>query len=295
MSTDIYQIVTDRIISSLEDGTVPWRRPWIASADAHRNPVSKTLYRGINPFLLEMTAQAAGYSDPRWITFKQSKTLGGSVRKGEKHTLVIFWKILRSKDEATGKERAIPLLRYYRVFNVAQCDDIRLAPLPKLEPFDPIERAESVIDAMPSAPPIGYGGNQAFYSPLFDSVQMPKREQFTSPDGFYHTLFHELAHSTGHESRLAREEIVGREDPDAYAKEELTAELAAAMLCGTCGLDVPERVEQSAAYVKSWLRHLQNDPKMVISAGARAQRAADYIRNISREQKTADEPMVVAA
>lgn len=297
MSTDVYQEVTDRIISALEQGTVPWRQPWIASADPHRNPVSKTEYRGINPFLLEMTARAEGYNDPRWITFKQARTLGGAVRKGERSTLVIFWKILRSKDEATGKDRAIPLLRYYRVFNVAQCDDIRLAPLPEPEPFDSIERAEYIIDGMPNAPTIYYRGNEASYLPPLDIVTMPRREQFKSPDGFYHTMFHELAHSTGHSSRLAREEIVGKEDPDSYAREELTAELAAAMLCGVCALDVPERIDQSAAYIASWLRSLRDDPKMVVSAAGRAQQAADCIRGITREVKSDDKatPELVAA
>lgn len=132
MSTDVYQEVTDRIVAALEQGTIPWHRPWIASADSHRNPVSKTEYRGINPFLLELTAHAVGYDDPRWVTFKQARSLGGAVREREKSTLVVFWKILRGKDEESGKDRAIPLLRHYRVFNVAQCDDIKLKPRDQL-------------------------------------------------------------------------------------------------------------------------------------------------------------------
>lgn len=277
-SDDIYVQVTDRIVTALEEGTVPWRRPWIAGADSHRNPVSGTVYRGINPFLLELTSMERSYSDPRWLTFKQAKTLGGSVRKGERSTLVVFWKMLRGKDAETGEERTIPLLRHYRVFNVAQCDGIDWPTEPEPEAFDPIERCESIIAAMPNRPTIGHGGDRAFYAPAMDAVQLPPFERFLSAESYYATAFHELAHSTGHASRLNRAELAGvaRFGDEDYSREELTAELAAAMLCGVSAIS-PPTIEQSAAYIASWLRALKADPRMLVSAAGRAQRAADYI------------------
>jgi antirestriction protein ArdC len=284
MPTDVYAEVTDRIIAALEAGTVPWRRPWIASADAHRNPVSGTEYRGVNPFLLDMTAWDKGYDDPRWVTFKQSQTLGGCVRKGEKSTLVIFWKMLKSKDKDTGEERSIPMLRHFRVFNVAQCDGLALDERPALAPFDPIGRADAIIAAMPNAPTIGHGGNRAFYQPAMDVVQLPMREQFVSADAYYSTAFHELTHSTGHESRLNREEVAGRGKhafgSERYAREELVAELGAAMVGAKAG--IAPQTDQSAAYIAGWLKALKDDRKLLISAAGRAQRAADYIVGASR-------------
>lgn len=275
---DVYQEVTDRIIASLEAGTVPWRRPWIASTDAHRNPLSGTEYRGVNPFLLDITAWEAGYSDPLWCTFKQAQAAGGAVRKGEKSTLVIFWRMLKGTDKATGKERSIPMLRHYRVFNVAQVDGLEIERPEPVE-FDPIERADEIIASMPNAPSIGHGGNRAFYHPAMDAVQLPAREQFVSSDAYYSTAFHELTHSTGHESRLNREEVAGRSahgfGSEPYAREELTAELGAAMIGARAG--IKPQTEQSAAYIANWLRALRNDHKMLISAAGRAQRAADYV------------------
>jgi antirestriction protein ArdC len=284
MSTDIYAEVTDRIVSALEQGTVPWRRPWTASAESHRNPVSGTIYRGINPFLLELTAMERSYADPRWLTFRQARTLGGAVRKGEKSTMVVFWKMLRGVDRETGQERTIPLLRQYRVFNVAQCDGLELASEEERETFDPIDRCVEIIAAMPNAPTIDHGGNRAFYVPAMDAVQMPRFEQFVSAESYYATTFHELAHSTGHESRLKRPGIMDRHSfgDDDYSKEELVAEMSAAMLCGVAAIS-PPTIDQSAAYIASWLRALKDDRKLLVSAAGQAQRAADYILNRKRE------------
>lgn len=281
MSTDVYEEVTDRIIAALEQGTVPWRRPWVASADAHRNPVSGTEYRGINPFLLDMTAWERGYQVPQWVTFKQAIAQGGCVRKGEKSTLVIFWRMLKGKDKTTGEERSIPMLRHYRVFNVDQVDGLDIEQ-PEMAAFDPIKRADQIIAAMPNAPHIGHGGNRAFYAPAMDTVQLPKREQFVSADAYYSTAFHELTHSTGHESRLNRTEVAGATHSfgsDTYAREELVAELGAAMVGAKAG--IAPQTDQSAAYIAGWLKALKNDRKLLVSAAGRAQRAADYIAGAS--------------
>ena len=284
MPTDVYQEVTDRIVAALESGTVPWRKPWTSGTSEHHNPVSKTVYRGINPFLLDLTAQAAGYGDPRWITFNQARAKGGCVRKGEKGTLVIFWKMLRKQDDETGELRTIPLLRHYRVFNIAQVDGIEW---PKLErrTFNPVECAEQIIREMQHAPVIQHGGPSAYYHPVLDTVQLPVREAFEDESAYYHTAFHELAHSTGHKTRLNRVEVtrarVAFGDGD-YALEELVAELGAAMVAGRAGIE--PRTNQNAAYIASWLKALRNDHKMIVTAAGRAQRAADYICDTERDE-----------
>lgn len=284
---DLYAEVTDRIVAALESGTVPWRRPWIASSESHRNPCSGTIYRGINPFLLELTALERGYSDPRWVTFKQSRDLGGCVRKGERGTLVVFFKQLKVEDREAGESRTIPLLRHFTTFNVAQVDGIDWPALPQPAPFDPIERAEAIIDGMPQRPTIGHGGNRAFYAPVFDAVQLPTREQFLSSEAYYATAFHELAHSTGHASRLDRPEVSGAHHAfgdEAYSREELVAEMAAAMLCGVAAIS-PPTIDNAAAYIAGWLRALRDDRKLLVSAASRAQRAADFILNTRDSEK----------
>lgn len=296
---DVYAEVTDRIVAALEEGTVPWRKPWSAPADAHCNPVSGTVYRGVNPFLLELTAMERGYSDPRWLTFKQAKQRGAHVMRGERATLVVFWKQLRGIDKETGEERRIPLLRQYRVFNVAQIEGLDLPEPEPREPFCPITCCAEIIAAMPDAPTIGHGGGRAFYAPAFDAIQLPEPELFTTPAAYYATAFHELAHSTGHGSRLNRPEVTepNRFGSEPYGREELTAELAASMLCGVAGIS-PETEEQSAAYLASWLRSLKADPRLVVTAAGRAQRAADYVRGIRREETQpapTPEPVLVAA
>lgn len=280
---DVYQDVTDQIVAALEAGTVPWRRPW--ATGGHRNPVSGTEYRGINPLLLEMSTMAHGYSDPRWVTFKQAKSAGGAVQKGQKGTMVVFWKLLERED-ADGEKQRIPMLRHYTVFNVAQCDGLELPAQVDEDrvPFVPDAECDRIIAGMPNAPTLAHGGDRAFYAPALDHVQLPPRDAFLTPDGYYSTAFHELTHSTGHASRLAREEVCahshafGSED---YSREELVAELGSAMLCAVGGI-APRTVENSAAYIASWLRVLKSEPKMVVVAAQRAQKAADYIRGTGR-------------
>lgn len=278
---DLYGEITDRIVVALEEGTVPWRRPWVAGSESHRNPASGTIYRGINPFLLELVAFEHGYCDPRWITFKQARDLHGCVRKGERGALVVFWKQLRAKDEKTGEERTIPLLRHFHVFNVAQVDGVDWPAPPEPQTFDPIEKCEAIIAGMPHRPTIGHGGDRAFYAPVLDAVQLPTPEQFVGPEAYYATAFHELGHSTGHESRLNRPEVSGPSHAfgdEAYSREELVAEMTAAMLCGVASI-TPPTIANSAAYIAGWLRAFRDDRKLLVSAAGRAQRAADYILN----------------
>ena len=278
MANQVYQIVTDRVVALLERGVVPWRRPWVG-ADVHpQNLVSRRPYRGINPFLLGCT----GFASPFWLTFRQGKALGGSVRKGEKATPVIFWKRWRTErtDSETGDREAveIPILRYFNVFNVEQCDGIDAPPLPKAHDFQPIKRCESVAEGMPNRPSIEHREARASYKPSTDTVNMPRPSMFIGPEPYYATLYHELTHSTGHSSRLNRPgatEAVSFGSAD-YSREELIAEMGAAFICGHCGIE-SATIENSASYIAGWLRRLRGDHRLVVTAAAQAQKAADYI------------------
>jgi antirestriction protein ArdC len=289
---DAYQIMTDRIVGLLEQGVVPWRRPWKQLGGLMpQNLKSKKAYRGVNVFWLA----CAGYGSPYWVTFKQAKALGGSVRKGEKGFPVIFWKWLEREDEDTGKSRRIPMLRYYTVFNVEQCEGIedKVPQIDTDEPveFEPIERCEQIVESF-SGPSVRTGDSRAYYVPSTDLVNMPKRELFETAESYYSVLFHELGHSTGHESRLGREGITDATmfGSHKYSKEELVAEMTAAFLSGHCAID-SATVENSAAYIQGWLKKLRNDTKLLVSAAAQAQKAADLIlgRSFETEKKSDDD------
>jgi len=277
----VYKLVTDKIIEKLEAGCVPWRKTW--SSETPKNLVSGKEYRGINPFLLD----SMGYASPYWLTFKQAKSLGGYVRKGEKSTPVVFWKNwtdLEANSDGKLEEKSRFVLRYYSAFNIEQCtlppEEVPATDLTTKQ-FDPIPKAEQVVKAMPNAPEITHQSQRACYSPLLDIVNMPKPESFDAPENYYSTIFHELTHSTGHESRLNRDTLVDkvRFGSHSYSKEELVAEMGAAFLNGHCGLE-DSTLENSAAYINGWLGRLRNDSKLVVWAAGRAQRASDYILNV---------------
>lgn len=280
MAVDVYQIVTDRIVTMLEGGVAPWRKPWVSGAPLPPvNMVSGKPYKGINTFLLT----ASPYENPWWLTFKQAQDRGGNVRKGEKGMPVIFWKMFEKQDPEADKKKMVPVLRYYTVFNVEQCEGVEAPALPEVETFDhsPIEEAEAVQAAMPHRPEVSYGGSRAYYSPSTDSVRVPELSRYPKAEEFYSTLFHELAHATGHESRLGRAGITEVHffgDP-VYGKEELVAEMAAAYLCAHCRIEAAT-LENNAAYVQGWIRALKGDKKLAIVAAAQAQKAADFILGV---------------
>ena len=279
---DVYQIITDRLLAILETGTVPWRKPWrTASSDGPQNLISKRLYRGINYFLLSCAAYSANY----WLTYKQAQERGGNVRKGERGMPVIFWKLLDREDK-DGQREQVPLLRYYRVFNLEQCEGIK-APPDDAATFhhDPIEAAEAVQLAMLNRPKVIMGGGRACYSPMTDTVHIPELSRYANPEEYYSTFFHELAHATGHESRLNREGVTGNHffGDAVYSREELVAEMTAAFLCGHTGIE-NATLQNSAAYLQSWIRTLRGDRKLAIIAAAQAQKAADYILNRKANQ-----------
>ena len=256
---------------------MPWHKPW--EQGIPRNLVTKKPYRGVNVFLTAST----GFASPYWLTLKQANERDGSIRKGEKGTPVIFWKWLESAADSEEQEtKRIPMLRYYTVFNLEQTTGIETPMEPHKQAFQPIERCEALVASMPQRPTLHYGEPRAYYRPLTDAINMPRPELFDSPEEYYSTLFHEMTHSTGHERRLNRSTLTdlcpfGSTN---YSKEELVAEMGAAFLCGVCSIE-NRTVDNSAAYIASWLRVLKNDKQMVILAAAQAQRAADFIQGVT--------------
>ena len=280
---DAYEVVTAKLIDALEQGTVPWDKPW-KNVNGY-GPTSMSTgkaYRGINVWILSVESMLKGYTSQFWLTFKQAQALGGSVRKGEKGTQIVLWKRFSKEVDENGQkvDKTFAMLRHFTVFNVEQCDGVEAPSVEKIEDHDPIESAEKIVSDWTGRPEIKHGGNRACYSPALDYVQMPERGQFKSGEDYYNVLFHELAHSTGHASRLNRPSLIaptafGSED---YSKEELVAEFAAAFLTGEAGIEVP--VTRSASYLANWLKVLKDDRKMLVSAAAQAQKASDLVLGI---------------
>ena len=283
-SFDLYQTVTDQIVAMLEAGVVPWRSPILGRSKAGhpKNMNTGKRYRGVNVFLLAFTAYAKGYGSSYWMTFNQAKERGGNVKKGEKSSMVVFWKQYETTDKQTREPIKVPVLRYYNVFNAEQVEGVEIPDAVKFEPLDfkPIESAEQIAAGFIGGPGVAHdGGQQAFYRPSTDSVHMPEKIRFASVEEYYSTLLHELSHSTGHSSRLDRKldtdpKPFGCAD---YGKEELVAEMSAAFLSSFAGIQ-PRVIDNQAAYLAGWLKQLKLDKKLVISAAGQAQRAADWIR-----------------
>jgi len=275
--SSVYSIVTEQILKQLESGVVPWHKPW--STQIPMNLVSGRQYRGINVFLLS----SSGHGSPYFLTYKQATERGGHVRKGEHGTKIVFWKIgTRETEDADGDtiERKSILLRYYTVFNVEQCEGI--ATPDAMRTVNPIEECDRIVRQMPNAPAMEQDG-RAWYRPTTDTVGMPSRNAFNSAEEYYSTLFHELTHSTGHTKRVGRDGIekLNTFGSESYSKEELIAEMGAAMLCGVAGIE-RKTLANSASYLKSWIDVLKSDARMVVSAASQAQKAADYIQGGAR-------------
>jgi antirestriction protein ArdC len=280
MST-VYQIITDRILDCLSNGVVPWRKPW--RTEAPKNLISGKDYRGVNVLLLH----AAPFESPHWLTFNQARTLGGVVKKGERGTPVVFWKITedREKRDRRGQAEKSFLLRYYTVFNVTQCQGVEAPPAISRPAFNPIEECDRIVRDFAGRPRIVHGGGQACYVPSQDRIQIPPRESFTSAPEFYSTLFHELVHSTGAATRLDRKGVTepASFNSHSYSFEELIAECGAAFLCAQGGVSAAT-LDNSAAYIASWAKALRNDPKMIVNASGQAAKAADLILGKKGEQ-----------
>lgn len=296
MANSVYDFVTNKIIEQLEKGNIPWQKPWVGSRPI--NYITRKPYRGINLFLLDKGGE--------YITFNQISELRKKnpdikLKKGCKRYMVVFYKPYSKKvdnvetddidnmDDMEGiedkkeNEKTTFVLRYYYVYHISDVEGLE-SKLPKFE-NNPIEEAERIIDNFKEKPQIMYvEPGSAYYVPLLDYINIPPIDRFKKVEEYYSTLFHELVHSTGHKKRLNRfaEEKIqlasfGSAD---YSREELVAEMGAAMLCGSCGIE-NITIENSVAYIQSWLKVLKNDKTFVIRAAALAQKACDYILNIN--------------
>ena len=283
---DIYSRITGKIIADLEQGVRPWLKPWSVEHAAGR--ITRPLrhngvpYQGINVVMLWSAAASKGYACPLWLTFKQAIELGGNVRKGECGELVVYAnRITRSEADENGDEqlREIPYMKGYTVFNAEQCDGLpprfsAPAEAPALSPADRIEQADRFFTA--TGADIRHGGIRAYYAEHNDYVQMPPFEIFRDAESHAATLAHERTHGTKHRIRLGRDFGRGRFGDEGYAREELVAELGAAFLAADLAI-TPEVRDDHAAYIGHWLEALRNDTRLIFSAAAHAQRAADFL------------------
>ena len=289
---DIYEHVTNTIIALLEQGTVPWQKPWITSGPP-RNLLTGHWYAGINYMLLN----ALPYKLPYYLTFRQVKSVAGKVKAGEKAHMLVFRRQITEPDKNDATKTVIRfVLRHFWVFNISQCENIPPHLIGKaqllLKHKDPIQECEFVVEGYKTCPTIRYSGDEAYYHSVLDVVNMPFMEKFVSQEKFYSALFHELVHSTGHASRLNRKEVVEANEfgSDEYSVEELVAEMGACYISSFCGI-VSETIDNSAAYINGWLNSLKNDKKFIVQASSRAQKAVDYILNIDRSrEKNTDVP-----
>lgn len=286
---DMYKEVTARIVAELESGALPWLKPWRGGAgvvaDMPRNAVSRRAYSGVNVIILWSEALTMGYPRSDWLTYKQAIQLGGNVRKGEHGQAIIFIaRVPNKKAKPDDKDKTFSMMKTYTVFNVAQCDGLpadltapkEIIPQPALD-----ETYSAFVQATGAR--IAHGGDRAFYMPSTDSIVMPPVGAFKTLDSYKATELHELTHWTGAKHRLARD-FSGRFKSEAYAFEELIAEIGAAFLCAHLGVTGELR---HAGYVANWLKVLKDDNKAIFTAASQASKAADLLRSFS--EVTAEE------
>ena len=271
---DLYKTITDRIIKELENGTVPWHKPWKCTSGAISRATGKP-YSILNQLMLPQEGE--------YTTFKQAIEEGHPVRKGEKASMVFFFKFLETEDKETGEHKTVPLLKYYSVFHISQCEGMK----PRFaEPYHtdlkPDVRAEQIL--MDYFTRFGVTlkrqpSDRAYYNPVLDTIVVPEIWQFTKAADSFGVLAHEAVHSTGHPSRLNRITDTAMFGSESYSKEELTAELGSAYLMNTVGLESPSSFCNSAAYIQGWLSALKDDKRFIVSAAGRAERAVEMILN----------------
>jgi len=277
MST-VYQEVTDSIIKQLENGAMPWIKPWATDSTADKNFLSQAPYKGINRLMLGLSSMVNGFNCPVWASFKQWQTVGATVRKGEKGTKIVFYSPVTKENKQTGDVEAYNLLKTYYVFNASQVEGVTIqAPSVPDKPFNAVEQAELRIKLTGAT--ITHGGDSAFYAPSVDKINVPHKASFISEASYYATVFHELTHWTGHELRCNRN-LKGRFGNPLYAFEELVAEMGAAFLCQDYRIAGELR---HAGYIESWLKVLKEDSKAIFKAAALAQKAADYVNGLNVE------------
>lgn len=276
MKCNVYEMVTDRIISELEKGVIPWEKPWTGVRSGAYNRITKKPYSILNQMILKHSGEYA--------TFKQWKDLGGHIRKGEKSEIIVFWKIIKTEEineDGEKEERSIPMLRYYNVFHISQVEGVK----PLAKPFnevEPIAAGEQLISEYITRENIKFvecESNQAYYQPSNDTLVVPMKQQYKHINEYYSTVFHEMTHSTGHKNRLNRLQTgeVAAFGGTEYSKEELTAEIGSASLMNLLGIETERSFRNNTAYISSWLKVLKNDVKFIVSASSKAEKAVNYI------------------
>lgn len=277
----IYEQVNERIISLLEKGVAPWRKPWkTGKIEIARNMISKKPYRGCNFFI----TNSMGYTSPLWGTFNQIKSKGGNVKKGEKGTIIVFWKTFDIKEKKEcGKEvnKTIPFLRTSYIFNFEQCENLKIEETKEeeLSNHDPIESCELLRNKFPlGMPELRHNQGRAFYNPTLDYISLPEKGLYKTMEEYYQTFFHETIHATGHKSRLNRDTLNGFNyfGDEVYSQEELVAEMGASYLACFAGIDNAV-IDNSASYLNGWLNALRKDNKLLLKAASQAQKAVDFL------------------
>ena len=281
---NVYQIVTDRIIEELKKGYIPWQKPWMSMRlqSGAYNRITKRPYSILNQLLLQHEGEYA--------TIRQWNQLGGKIKKGSKAEIVVFWKLQEFQEEKENgevEEKKVPLLRYYRVFHISAVDGVTPLSRPEPEEVLGIEAGDKVIREYVDREHVLIREeytDEAYYSPSRDQIVIPGKQQYKDIHEFYSTAFHEMVHSTGHKTRLDRDMSQNIFGSEGYSKEELIAEIGSAMLMCTVGIDTKQSFRNSAAYIQGWLRQIQQDERLVVSAAGKAEKAVKYILNISSEE-----------
>lgn len=271
---NVYEMVTDRVIRALESGNIPWEKPWGGCRSGAYNFITRKSYSLMNQMLLK---HRGAYG-----TFKQWTEKGGKIRKGEKSEIVVFWKfqiVEEENEDGEKEEKKIPILKYYNVFHVSQVEGVTVKEeeLPEVKPIESAEKIKREYVEREHIRILEYTTNEAFYSPAGDFIQVPERGQYRDVNEFYSTLYHEMVHSTGHKSRLNRLERDAHFGNEIYSKEELVAELGAAFLMNLLGIETKKTFRNSTAYIQNWIQVLKNDPRFVVSAAGKAEKAVHYI------------------
>jgi antirestriction protein ArdC len=274
---DIYEAITDRILIQLESGIIPWTKPWVSTSKGSWSRSTGRCYSFINQMLLGNVSEYA--------TYKQIKEAGGEVKKGSKAKFIVFWKMIPIETENSSgvkESKVIPFLKYINVFDVANdCENIEIKyKRDEVKPFDSDVEAEEIINEYSVTNGVkiySVDSDRAFYRPSDDSITLPTKEQFKDKAEYYSTAFHEIAHSTGHPSRLARINKVAAFGSEEYSKEELVAEISAASILNYIGLETKSSFKNNAAYIQSWIRALNDDKKLIVSASSKAEKAVELI------------------
>lgn len=276
---DIYQVVTDKIIRKMEEGNFRWVKSWTGAFSGAFNRISKKSYSLLNQMLLE--------HDGEYATFKQWSELGGKIKKGAESEMVVFWSFIEKKEEdENGNEKIVnrfPILRYFNVFHISQVEGVEPLDEDERKENEEIQSAQKIVDSYLNKEKLKLvhkNRGKAYYSPSFDYINMPELNQFTSSNEYYSTLFHEMVHSTGHNSRLNRglEKNAGF-GSESYSKEELVAEIGSAGLCEIANISTNNTFINSVAYLQSWIRALRGDKKLIVSATSAAEKAIEFILN----------------